>query len=119
MADQTPIERNSLDTTLDGRYDSQKFGGAFNAKDIRPQPPILTLLERYSKQHTGGAFEVKDAITNGGHQSLTLNGELSFQSSKFTPTGFKTKIQPMVSEYKQLSLNFLDTTGFSNKKYKP
>lgn len=38
MSIQTPTERPSLTTSLEDRYNNQKVGGAFNAKEVKKQP---------------------------------------------------------------------------------
>ena len=38
MAAQTPIDRQSLNTDLASRYETQRVGGAFNAKEVKEQP---------------------------------------------------------------------------------
>ena len=92
MPAQTPIERESLDTTLEGRYNTQHAGGAFDAKDIE---------------------------TSGKHASLSKAGNSSFQSANWTPAGFKTKMALFLTEFKAKALNFIDSQGIDTRKYKP
>ena len=92
MPAQTSIERDSLETTLEGRYKTQRVGGAFDAKDIE---------------------------TSGKHSSLSKAGNSSYQSSEWTPSGFKTKMAFLLTEFKAKALNFVDSQVLSNRKYKP
>ncbi len=92
MPAQTPIERQSLTTDLQSRY--------------------LT-------QHAGGAFEVKEAETTGKHESLSKAPPGSLQSSIWTPAGFKTRMSLLLTEFKAKALNFVDSQGLDNRKYKP
>ncbi len=76
------------------------------------------LEDRYLSQHAGGAFNVQKQIQSSGHMSLTVGGNASWLSSQITPAGFKVRQPLMVTEFKPASLNFLDTTGWNNLKYK-
>lgn len=83
------------------------------------RPSIKTdLLSRYANQHCGGAFEVKAAITNGGHESLNKASPGSIQSAFWTAAGFKTRMALMITELKAKALNFVDSQGLDNRKYK-
>ena len=92
MPAQTSTERDSLEITLEGRYNTQHAGGAFDAKDIE---------------------------TTGKYSSLSKAGNSSYQSSVWTPSGFKTKMAFLLTEFKDKALNFVDSQGLSNQKYKP
>jgi hypothetical protein len=74
-----------------------------------------SLVDRYNTEQVGGAFDVKAQLAIKDHTPIID----SLQSAKWTPAGFKVKQQLMVTEFKDTTLNFTDTTGFSNKKYKP
>ena len=87
----TPTERPSLTKTLEQRYEEQKSGGAFDAKNI----------------------------TTDGHASLDKAGNSSFQSAQYTPSGFKTRMQTMVTELKETALNWIATQGHTTRRYKP
>ena len=87
-----PIERQSLDTTLEKRYETQPAGGAFDAKDIE---------------------------TSGKRASLSKAGNTSFQSAQWTPSGFKTRMSLLMTELKDKALNFINSQGFNNRKYRP
>lgn len=83
------------------------------------RPSIKTdLLSRYANQRCGGAFEVKDAVIDGGHESLNKATPGSMQSAFWTPAGFKTKMALMITELKAKALNFVDSQGLDNRKYK-
>ena len=87
---------------------------------INKRPSLETgLLSRYANQHCGGAFEVKDAVINGGHESLNKASPGSMQSVFWTPAGFKTRMAHMITELKAKALNFVDSQGLDNRKYKP
>ena len=58
----TPLNRESLNKSLEQRYESQKIGGAFNAKDINTKPDSITLSADGSHSINGQFF----TITNGG-----------------------------------------------------
>ena len=58
----TPLNRESLNKSLEQRYESQKIGGAFNAKDINTKPDSITLSADGSHSINGQLF----TITNGG-----------------------------------------------------
>ena len=63
MPAQTSIERDSLETTLEGRYKTQRVGGAFDAK--KATPDIFGLLE---KDWTKPGFAI------GGEEGLGIEG---------------------------------------------
>ena len=92
MPAQTPIERDSLETTLAGRYNTHHAGGAFDAKDIE---------------------------TTGKYSSLSKGGNSSLQSATWTPSGFKTRMALFLTEFKAKALNFVDSQGLDSRKYKP
>ena len=58
----TPLNRESLNKSLEQRYESQKIGGAFNAKDINTKPDSITLSADGSNSIKGQQF----TITKGG-----------------------------------------------------
>ncbi len=95
MPAQIPIDRVSIKTSLEDRYKNQKCGGAYDVKSIQTVPgsrmPILS------------SDGVGSAIT-----------EL-----KWTNQNFAVKQDLMITEFKDSSLKYIDTTGFSSKKYKP
>ncbi len=73
----------------------------------------ISLEERYKKQKVGGAY---DAKTAGGNTMLAA-GNSSFQSTKWTVNpGFRTKSNG--ENFNSNALNYIDTTKFSNVKYK-
>ncbi len=58
----TPLNRESLNKSLEQRYESQKIGGAFNAKDINTKPDSITLSADGSHSSKGEQY----TITKGG-----------------------------------------------------
>ena len=105
MPAQIPIDRKSLDTTLDGRYENQRVGGAFNAKDL-PKNNKIDLAERYLVQHVGGAYDaknVREQPIDFGQQDKTFE----------TPDTF------LGDNFNEKALNFAKSTGHTSKKYKP
>ena len=87
---------------------------------IDTRPSLQTdLASRYANQKVGGAFDAKDIETEGGHSSLSKAGNSSIQSGIWTPSGFKTKMSLMMTELKAKALNFVDSQGLDNRKYKP
>jgi hypothetical protein len=97
----TPLNRESLNKSLEQRYESQKIGGAFNAKDINTKPDSITLSADGSNSIKGQQY----TITKGGFrvkQPLGLS-DLADVSDRKNSTS------------KRLSDNLI---GFNNKKYK-
>jgi len=95
----TPVNRESLNKSLEQRYASQKFGGAFDAKDINTKPDSITTgpnLSSKGQEFTidKGGFRVK--------QPLGLSNLADVPDRKNSTS-------------KQLSSL---TKGFNNKKYK-
>lgn len=95
-----PVNRESLDKTLDGRY--------------------LT-------QHAGGAFDVKQTLGPPGTSPSagTVIDAISLQGSNFqAPNGFQVKVIEGITQLKdaqgtkskELSLYI---RGFSSRRYKP
>lgn len=72
-----------------------------------------SLEDRYLTQKVGGSFDVKSELGIRGHRPIID----TLQSKMWTPAGFKVSMKD--TEFKPATLNFVDTTGFSNKKYKP
>lgn len=95
MPAQTPIERVSLKTNLEDRYNSQRCGGAYEAKSI--------------KTGHGERMPIYDAT--GVNPSLI--------ERQWTYPDFLIKQTVSDEEYKHKSLNIVNSMGFSNKKYKP
>jgi len=58
----TPLNRESLNKSLEERYKTQKVGGAFDAKDINTKPDSITLSADGSHSSNGQQF----TITKGG-----------------------------------------------------
>ena len=58
----TPLNRESLNKSLEERYKTQKVGGAFDAKDINTKPDSITLSADGSNSIKGQQF----TITKGG-----------------------------------------------------
>jgi len=79
MPSQTPVNRESIQTTLEDRYATQKVGGAFNAKEVKNQP------------------------IDFGHQDKIFESPANFSADNFNDK----------------ALNFVNTLGWNNKKYKP
>lgn len=99
-----PISRESLNVGLEQRYNTQKSGGAFDAKSAGSVVGgFIGILARYYKQKAGGAFDAKTAGVIPGDF-----GSNEFADG-FTFGGQKTSLPKKDSR-------FLD--GFSNKKYK-
>jgi len=93
----TPVNRESLNKSLEERYKSQKFGGAFNAKDINTKPDSITPGSSAKGQEftiDEGGFRVKQPL---GLSDLADVPDRKNSTSK--------------------SLSSL-TKGFNNKKYK-
>jgi hypothetical protein len=97
----TPLNRESLNKSLEERYKTQKVGGAFNAKDINTKPDSITLSADGSHSSKGQQY----TITEGGFrvkQPLGLS-DLADVSDRKNSTS------------KRLSNNLI---GFNNKKYR-
>ena len=97
----TPLNRESLNKSLEERYKTQKVGGAFNAKDINTKPDSITLSADGSHSSKGEQY----TITKGGFrvkQPLGLS-DLADVSDRKNSTS------------KRLSNNLI---GFNNKKYR-
>ena len=70
------------------------------------RPSLQTsLVERYASQACGGAFNAKDV------QNQPIDFGLLDKTFE-TPSDMK-------GEFNEKALNFVDTTGWNNKKYKP
>jgi hypothetical protein len=96
-----PIQRDSLTTTLENRYNNQKAGGAFNAKNIVTSDDTISPL--VGKPSDKGA---QYSIDKGGFrvkQPVGLSDLADVPDRKNSTS-------------KQLSAY---TQGLSNKKYKP
>ena len=65
----------------------------------------ISLEARYATQKAGGAFNAKDVKNQPGDFGLQ---DRTFE----TPSDIN-------GTFNEKALNFLDTTGFNNKKYKP
>ena len=97
----TPLNRESLNKSLEERYKTQKVGGAFDAKDINTKPDSITLSADGSHSSKGQQF----TITNGGFrvkQPLGLS-DLADVPDRINSTS------------KRLSDNLI---GFNNIKYR-
>ena len=97
----TPLNRESLNKSLEERYKTQKVGGAFDAKDINTKPDSITLSADGSHSINGQFF----TITNGGFrvkQPLGLS-DLADVPDRINSTS------------KRLSNNLI---GFNNIKYR-
>lgn len=79
-----------------------------------------SMVDLYAKVPAGGAFNVKNIVADGGHASLQLAGNASYQSAQYTPPGYKTKMQVMLTELNKKALNWAKGFyGHSSRKYKP
>jgi len=97
----TPLNRESLNKSLEERYKTQKIGGAFNAKDINTKPDSITLSADGSHSSKGQQY----TITEGGFrvkQPLGLSDLADVPDRKNSTS-------------KRLSNNLI---GFNNKKYR-
>lgn len=77
-----------------------------------------TMEDLYAKLPAGGAFNAKTIETTGQRESLDKAGPSSFQSAKWTPAGFKTRISTLMTEFKDGALNFIKSKGHSTRRYK-
>lgn len=95
-----PTERPSTTTSLEDRYNSQKCGGAYDAKSVQ------------TKQ--GARMPILDASGNGPAST----------ENQWTNPNFLVKASPQQTELKECADNTskqlsVHMKGFSNKKYKP
>lgn len=79
-----------------------------------------TMVDLYYKLPVGGAFDAKDIETTGKHASLSKGGNSSLQSAQWTPAGFKTRMQLLLTELNSKAFGWATGWyGHSNRKYKP
>lgn len=95
MPAQTPIERVSLKTSLVDRYESQRCGGAYEAKSI--------------KTGHGETMPIYDATGIGP----------SLVERMWTYPDFFIGQTRSDEQYNGRSRNIVNSMGFNNKKYKP
>lgn len=95
MPEQTPIDRTSLTVNLENRYSTQRCGGAYDAKSV--------VTKQSGRMPILGADGISSALTE----------------TRWTNENFLVQTPFMKTELKESSLNFLDSLGFSNRKYKP
>jgi hypothetical protein len=95
----TPINRESLNKSLEQRYSSQKFGGAFNAKDINTKDDSITVGPNPSAK--GQEF----TIDKGGFR---VKQPLGLSNLADVPDRRNSTSKSLSSLVK----------GFNNKKYK-
>ena len=96
----TPVNRESLNKSLEQRYASQKFGGAFNAKDINTKPDSIT-INNVSLSSKGQEF----TIDQGGFR---VKQPLGLSDLADVPDRKNSTSKSLSSLVK----------GFNNKKYK-
>lgn len=75
----TPIERQSLDMSLEDRYNTQHVGGAFDAK--KDTPDIFGFQEK---------MWTKAGFTKGGNEQLGVGGRKKYDKSIYNQ-GISTK----------------------------
>jgi hypothetical protein len=97
----TPLNRESLNKSLEQRYESQKIGGAFNAKDINTKPDSITLSADGSHSSKGQQY----TITEGGFR---VKQPLGLSDLADVPDRRNSTSKELSSLVK----------GFNNKKYK-
>lgn len=109
--DAKQIEKVDQNALLLNKYTKEHVGGAFDAKEITPVDQTALLLGKYEKEHAGGAFDAKNIVTDGGNQPFE---KLSLQDSQWTKPGFKTRMTTTEFTNPEGSV-FLQ--GHSTKKY--
>ena len=79
MPAQTPINRESLTTTLEQRYANQNVGGAFNAKEVVNQPIDFGQQDKTFESPSGFAAD------NFNDKALNYVSSMGHSTKKYKP----------------------------------
>jgi hypothetical protein len=95
-----PTDRQSLNKTIEGRYATQRAGGAYNVKEVLGEPGKVPQ-----------PFTTIDATSANGQKFQYRNGFMVKQS--------QVGVSQMKDVRNQNSTLSTYIKGFSNQKYKP
>ena len=89
----------------------------------------ITIEDRYNTQKVGGAYDAKSVKTKQGDRMPVLSSDgvgAAILESEWTKAGFEIKTPIMISTFKDVPVTGDNSkelsmllTGFTNKKYKP